>query len=124
VAEKAFGIFHSPVSPYVFTALALGELGADKSSFIPKRTDPGPVIGRLTFGALCGGALQTGAQTTVAGVAAGLAGALLGTFGGFVARGRLAELFGGKDLPAALIEDAVALGLATLAVTAQKTRSG
>eukprot|EP01031_Cornospumella_fuschlensis_P047743 gene47743-58490_t len=43
-----------------------------------------------------------------AGLIAGIVGAVAGTYGGAAARSRLATVFG-KDLPAALIEDAVAI---------------
>jgi uncharacterized membrane protein len=50
---------------------------------------------------------------------AGVVGAVLGTLGGHRARGGLAGSFG-RDLPAALLEDAVAVGggFALLAVAA------
>ena len=47
---------------------------------------------------------------------AGVIGAFLGTMGGAEMRGRLARAFG-KDLPAALLEDAVAIGGAFLIVS-------
>jgi len=46
---------------------------------------------------------------------AGIIGAVAGTFGGAKARGLLAKTFG-RDLPAALLEDAVALGVAAFAL--------
>ena len=46
---------------------------------------------------------------------AGIIGAVVGTYGGAAVRGRLAAAFG-KDLPAALIEDVVAVGGALLIV--------
>ena len=50
----------------------------------------------------------------VAGLVAGAVGAVLGTLGGAAARARLAGLFG-KDRPAALLEDALAiLGVALI----------
>jgi len=45
----------------------------------------------------------------------GVAGAVAGTFGGAAARGRLAAMFG-RDLPAALTEDVVAVAGAALIV--------
>ncbi len=49
------------------------------------------------------------------GVLAGAVGAVIGTLGGAAIRGRLAVAFG-KDLPAALLEDVVAIFLAVVAV--------
>ncbi|HEY9215166.1 MAG TPA: DUF4126 domain-containing protein, partial [Ancylobacter sp.] len=51
------------------------------------------------------------------GLVAGIVGAVVGTYGGAAARGWLAGIFG-KDLPAALIEDVVAIAGAYLIVTA------
>jgi len=51
----------------------------------------------------------------IIGLVAGIVGAVAGTFGGAKARSLLARTFG-RDLPAALIEDAVALGIAAFAL--------
>lgn len=53
----------------------------------------------------------------VAGVLAGIVGAVIGTLGGRAARARMAAAFG-RDRPAALIEDAVAILGALLIVWA------
>jgi uncharacterized membrane protein len=49
------------------------------------------------------------------GLFAGIVGAIIGTLGGHAFRARLAAAFK-KDLPAALIEDAIAIGGAWLIV--------
>lgn len=97
-----------PVAPWAFTALALGELVADKLPGIPSRKEPGPFAARIVLGAMGGGALGTSGGMLVGGIAGGIVGAILGTLGGYSARARLASAFG-KDLPAALLEDAVTL---------------
>jgi uncharacterized membrane protein len=53
----------------------------------------------------------------VGGLIAGILGAVIGTVGGYAFRARLASAFG-KDRPAALIEDAIAIGGAFLIVAA------
>jgi uncharacterized membrane protein len=53
----------------------------------------------------------------VAGLLAGIAGAVIGTLGGHAFRARLAKEFG-SDRPAAFIEDAVAIGGAFLIIAA------
>jgi uncharacterized membrane protein len=53
----------------------------------------------------------------VAGLLAGIAGAVIGTLGGHAFRARLAKAFG-SDRPAAFIEDAVAIGGAFLIIAA------
>jgi uncharacterized membrane protein len=52
-------------------------------------------------------------RTTIAGAV----GAVIGTLGGRVVRGRLATAFG-SDRPAAFLEDAVAIGAALLVIMA------
>ena len=42
VAGSALGFMAAPVTGYVFAALAIGELIADKLPFIPSRLQPGP----------------------------------------------------------------------------------
>ena len=57
---------------------------------------------------------------TWGGLGAGIVGAVLGTLGGYEARKRLVAVTGGRDLPIALAEDAVAVlgGFAIAALTA------
>ena len=55
----------------------------------------------------------------MAGLIAGLVGAVIGTLGGRAARGALAIAFG-SDRPAAFLEDGVAVALALLAIGALK----
>ena len=59
----------------------------------------------------------TAQGSLVAGLIAGIIGAVIGTLGGAAFRARLAAAFG-KDRPAALIEDVVAIGAAALIVLA------
>jgi uncharacterized membrane protein len=51
----------------------------------------------------------------IVGLVEGIIGAVAGTFGGAKARNLLATTFR-RDLPAALLEDAVALGIAAFAL--------
>jgi uncharacterized membrane protein len=97
-----------PYAPWVLTALALVELVTDQLPKTPSRKVPVQFGTRLLTGAISGAALCA-AGSWQAGAAAGVLGAVIGTMGGASARGRLAEKLG-KDLPAALIEDAVAIG--------------
>lgn len=97
-----------PYTPWIFTALALGELVTDQLPKTPSRKVPVQFGTRLLTGAISGAAMCA-AGSWQAGAAAGVFGAVIGTMGGAAARARLAAKFG-KDLPAALIEDAVAIG--------------
>jgi len=104
-------------TPWIFTALALAELVTDQLPATPSRTVPVQFGTRILTGGLSGGAIGAANGQFVLGVVAGAAGAVIGTLGGRAVRGRLAASFG-KDLPAALIEDAVAIGGAFLIVSA------
>src|ERR1700689_3099546 len=82
----------APVTPYILSLLAIGELISDKLPKTPTRKAP------LGFGALL----------------AGVIGAVAGTLGGYEVRRRLVRAIGGKDFPIALIEDVIAVGGAVL----------
>jgi uncharacterized membrane protein len=72
---------------------------------------------RILMGAATGGAIGVAAGSLWIGAIVGIVGAIIGTLGGAAVRGKLAASFG-KDRPAALIEDAVAIGGAVLLVLA------
>jgi uncharacterized membrane protein len=105
------------ITPYVITLLALGELVADKLPQTPSRKRPPGFIARLISGGVCGAAIGAASGAPLAGLLAGVIGAVIGTFGGYEARVALAKAFG-RDLPAALLEDVVAVGGAALIVVA------
>ena len=96
-------------TPWIFTVLALGEFVGDKLPRTPSRKVPMQLVGRLAAGALSGATLGAAGNMMLAGLVAGAIGAAIGTYGGAWARGRLAAAFG-KDFPAAIIEDIVAIG--------------
>ena len=101
----------------IFSLLAIGELIADKLPTIPKRTAPAPLMARLITGGLCGACLcAAAAKSLVVGTLLGGVGAVVGAFLGYGIRRRL-DLYI-KDLLVALCEDAVAIGLALLLVSA------
>ena len=102
-------------TPWIFSALAVVELITDQLPSTPSRKVPVQFGTRIVMGALTGGAIGAAGGSLVGGVIAGIIGALVGTYGGAAARGKLAAAFG-KDLPAALIEDVVAVGGALLIV--------
>ncbi len=100
----------------IFTVLAVVELVTDQLPSTPSRKVPVQFGTRIIMGALTGAVIGTAAGVVIGGLAAGIIGAILGTLGGAEVRGRLAASFG-KDLPAALIEDAVAILGALLVVS-------
>src|SRR5690606_5711812 len=101
----------------VFTVLALIELVGDQLPSTPSRKVPVQFGTRLVSGAFAGAVVGTAGGALVAGLIAGVIGAVIGTYGGAEARARLAAAFG-RDLPAALIEDVVAILLALWIVSA------
>jgi uncharacterized membrane protein len=103
-------------TPYIFTLLAVGELINDKLPKTPSRKVPPQFIFRIISGAFSGAAIGAARQSLVLGLVAGAVGAVAGTLGGAAVRTKLAEVFG-KDLPAALLEDAVAIILAIVVIT-------
>jgi uncharacterized membrane protein len=96
-------------TPWIFTLLAIGEFIGDQLPSTPSRTVPMQFGARLLSGALCGAAIGSSHGAMLGGLLAGVAGAVIGTLGGHAFRRRLAAVFK-KDLPAALIEDAIAIG--------------
>lgn len=103
-------------TPWVFTVLAAVELVTDQLPQTPSRKVPVQFGTRILMGGLSGATLGAAGGSMIAGAVAGVVGAVLGTLGGAAARGKLAQAFG-KDLPAALIEDVVAVGGALLIVS-------
>lgn len=105
------------VTPWIFTVLALGELVADQLPSTPSRKVPVQFGGRVVSGALSGAVIGAAGGALVIGLVLGVVGAVIGTLGGYEMRRRLAALFG-RDVPAALIEDFMAVAAAFLIVKA------
>jgi len=104
------------VTPWILTLLALFELYKDQAPGMGSRKAPPAFGARILSGGLCSAALGAGAGSLVGGLVAGVIGAVAGTLGGYEFRARLAKAFG-RDLPAALVEDVIAIGLAFLTVS-------
>ena len=102
--------------PWLFTALALGELVTDQLPSTPSRKVPMQLGARVVTGALAGATIAATGDSLAGGAAAGAVGAVIGTFGGAAFRARLAAFFG-EDRPAAFIEDAIAIIGALLIVS-------
>jgi uncharacterized membrane protein len=99
----------------ILILLALIELVTDQLPSTPSRTVPVQFSARIMTGALSGAAIGASGGTIIGGLIAGIIGSVIGTLGGRNIRARLAASFG-SDRPAALIEDAVAIGAALLIV--------
>ena len=103
-------------TPYIFTAFALFELTTDKLPSTPSRKVPPQFAARVIMGSLAGAAIGASLGSLVIGLLCGAIGAVIGTLGGSFVRGKLASAFG-RDLPAALLEDVVAIVGSYLIVT-------
>ncbi len=100
----------STAAMIIFVLLAVGELIADQLPSTPSRTAPPGLIGRIVMGGLCGaGIAAAGPQSLVPGAILGIAGALIGTFGGYQARTGLVRALKVPDLVIATLEDVVAI---------------
>jgi uncharacterized membrane protein len=98
-----------PVTRYVLSFLAFGELINDKLPKTPSRKVPPQFIARVVTGSFSGAALGASQHALVGGLVAGAIGAVVGTLGGAESRSRLVKATGGKDLPIALLEDTIAV---------------
>jgi uncharacterized membrane protein len=105
------------VTAVVFTVLAVGELIGDKLPQTPNRTAPFPLLARMGFGGLVGAIAATGLHgSMIEGILLGVISAVAGTFLGFHLRQHLVKDRAFSDLPVALVEDALAIGLSILAM--------
>ncbi|BBD96988.1 DUF4126 domain-containing protein [Sphingobium amiense] len=106
-------------TPWLFSIASVGELVNDKLPATPSRLIPPQFGVRIVTGALSGAAVAAGAGNWIFGGVLGIVGAAIGTVGGAQARRVLAAAFG-RDLPAALVEDVIAIvaGVAIVASVA------
>jgi uncharacterized membrane protein len=105
-------------TPYIVTALAAAELVTDQLPSTPSRKVPVQFGARIIVGAFCGAAIGISGAQWLGGLLAGAVGAVLGTLGGYEFRSRLVAATGGRDLPIALVEDAIAICGAILIASA------
>jgi uncharacterized membrane protein len=115
VGGTALAFMGYKYTPIIFTVLAIAELVNDKLPKTPSRKSPPQFIGRVITGSLSGATVGAAGQSLVLGLVLGALGAVAGTLGGAAVRGKLAAAFG-RDLPAALLEDAAAIAIAVVAL--------
>lgn len=116
LAGTSLALLSAAAAPWIVSLLALGEIVNDKLPKTPSRKAPAGFGARLVTGALCGASIGVAGGSLAGGLIAGVVGAVVGTFGGYEFRKRLVAATGGKDLPIALLEDAIAVGGAILIV--------
>jgi uncharacterized membrane protein len=102
-------------TPLIFTLLALVEFVSDQLPSTPSRTVPLQFGTRIVTAGLSGATIGAAAGWLVIGGIAGIVGAAIGTYGGRAARVQLAAAFR-QDMPAAFIEDAVAIAVGIMIV--------
>ena len=105
------------ITAVILGILAIVELVGDQRANAPSRKVPPQFAARVITGALAGAVLGLATNAWIAGLILGAIGAVLGTLGGFEVRRWLAKALG-RDLPAALIEDIVAVVVAFAVVYA------
>jgi uncharacterized membrane protein len=108
LAGTPLAFLGSAITFAILALLALAEIGNDKRPTTPSRKIPPQFITRVITGSFSGAALGLSHESFGVGLVAGALGAVAGTLGGASARAALAKAFG-QDLPAALIEDLVAV---------------
>lgn len=105
---------HVRVAGAIVAVLAVGELIGDLLPNTPSRTTPMPLAARIVSGAFVGCYVANGTMAVrVAGGTAGIAGALVGAFGGHNLRLKAIARIGA--IPAGLVEDLLAIGIALAA---------
>jgi len=116
VASTPLAFMGFKYTPIILTVLAVVELITDQLPSTPSRKVPMQFGARIVSGALVGATVGASNSALVVGLILGIVGAVVGTLGGAAARSKMAAAFG-KDTPAALIEDVVAILIVIFAVT-------
>ena len=112
-----FALLGSGIWRVLFPLAAIGEYIVDAMPNFPARTRIIPSLSlRIISGGFAGWLVhsRTGGSLLLA-ILLGVLGALIGTFGGYRVRMWLIDRIGG--IPAAILEDLVAIGLAVLIIT-------
>ena len=118
VRATSLAFMASPITAWAFTLFACTELVLDKLPFTPSRLGAVPLGARIVSGALCAATVCAATHQPVAiGAVAGIVGAVTGALAGYHARRHLTMNRKAPDLLVALAEDAIAIGIAVLAVT-------
>ncbi|QBD78696.1 DUF4126 family protein [Ktedonosporobacter rubrisoli] len=116
-STKLEQILNSPATRIATSLLATGELVVDKLPGTPSRLNIGPLLGRLSVGALAGVSIcQRYRQMPALGLLLGAAGAWAGSYAGYYARTTLSKNSKLPGFAVGLLEDGAAYGLGLLAV--------
>jgi len=119
VPSRRLKFLKSKRTAAIISALAVGELVADKLPNMPNRTEPGSLAARAVSGGLCGAVFCASRRDTILpGAAVGALAAVGSSFAGYALRKRLDEKFAVSDKAIALCEDALASGSGVLLLRA------
>jgi uncharacterized membrane protein len=103
------------IAVIVLVVLAIAELWRDKQPSTGSRLEPMNLVARVVAGALAGSVLGLPGGNWIAGLILGAIGAVAGSYEGFYVRREMARRLG-KDLRAALLEDAITVVIALVVV--------
>lgn len=118
LTHTPFSFMGSLVAATIFTVLALLEMVNDLRPSAPSRLAPAGLITRIVTGGLSGACLAAAdAQSIAFGALLGALGGVVGAFVGYHARKGLVQALKTRDLPIALLEDAIAIAGAIFIVS-------
>lgn len=101
----------------LLTAWALFELVLDKTTKIGNRTGTVGLIFRIITSSFSGAVVSSAAGAGIGlGIVAGLVGGMIGTYGGYHLRRACVSKTSLSDLPVAIAEDIIAIGLGVVCV--------
>ena len=110
-AKTVFKLLASPSISRLITLGQIGEIVIDKLPFLPSRTDPRPLIGRLFAGGVSGAAtLREAGKPVVLGILIGASSALVCSYVFYLLRRETGKALHLPDFLVALAEDAAVFG--------------
>ncbi|HEY4132298.1 MAG TPA: hypothetical protein VGM50_16935 [Gemmatimonadaceae bacterium] len=116
-AQQPARVMAQPRTLAATTAFAAMELAGDTIPGIPNRIDPGPIVTRALSGALIGATIgELTGRNRMTTALIGAVSAFVGAHLTFRLRRRLMEVL--PSVPAAMIEDAIVVGIASVGVAA------
>jgi uncharacterized membrane protein len=116
-----FSAFTGPGIGRTAVAMALGELIADRTPFLPNRTDSAALLAQAVSGGAAGAAVfKARRRSMLAGALVGAAAAVGAAYAAHYLRRRAASYFNVSDRVVALVEDGIALSAGLIAVAITK----
>ena len=113
LSATPFAFMGNIIAVIIISLIAVGELITDQLPATPSRKVPMQFGARIVLGAFTGALLLP--SNWIVGAILGAIGAVIGTLAGAEVRAALVRNFG-RDLPAALIEDVIAIAIAFMVV--------